>query len=150
MDVSRLSQGERIAAGSAIILIVVMSVFSWFEVRNDIAGALSSAPGVDTTFNAWQAFDFIDVVLLVTIVVAVGAAVVKAADAAGDFPLSTIVAALGALSTILIFFRIVDPPNDASRKLGVFLGLIFAALLTYGGWLAMESEAAASEDASPM
>ena len=147
MDVTRLSQGEKVAAGSAIILFIVM-FFSWFGApENDITRALGAA-GVDTTANAWQSFDFIDIVLLATIVVAVGAAVLKAAAARVDFPLSTIVTVLGALSTILVLYRIIDPPSEASRKFGVFLGVIFAAALTYGGWLAMQSEGTSFQDAA--
>jgi hypothetical protein len=147
LDISKLSQGEKIAAGSAIILAVVMFVFPWFELGNGIAGALSSI-GVDTTYNAWQSFGFINVVLLVTIVLAVGAAVVKATEMHIDFPLSTIVTMLGALSTILVLFRILDPPSEAARKYGVFLGVIFAAALTYGGWLSMQSEGTSFQDAA--
>ncbi|MGH2980886.1 MAG: hypothetical protein ACRDKV_02430, partial [Solirubrobacterales bacterium] len=146
MDVNKLSQGEKIAAGSAIILFIVM-FFSWFGAPEEVE-ALAGAVGVDTSANAWQSFDFIDLVLLATVVVAVGAAIAKAADTRVDFPLSTIVTVLGALSTILVLYRILDPPSEASRKFGVFLGVIFAAALTYGGWLAMQEEGTTFEDAA--
>jgi hypothetical protein len=146
MDLNRLSQGEKIAAGSGILLFIVM-FFSWFGAPEEIE-ALGNAVGVDTSANAWQSFDFIDIVLLATVVVAIGAAVVKASDSAVDFPLSTIVTVLGALSTILVLYRILDPPSDASRKFGVFLGVIFAAALTYGGWLAMQDEGTSFQGAA--
>jgi hypothetical protein len=147
MDVNRLTQGEKIAGGSAILLFIVM-FFSWFGLPDSaLTNALGSA-GFDTTANAWQAFDFIDIVLLITVVVAIAAAVATAADQRVDFPLSTVVTVLGALSTILVLYRIIDPPSDASRKFGVFLGLIFAAALTYGGWLAMQSEGTSFQDAA--
>ena len=76
MDVNRLSQGEKIAAGSAIVLFIVM-FFSWFGVP-DVAEAVLGAAGVDTSINAWQSFDFIDLILLLTIVVALGVAFLKA------------------------------------------------------------------------
>lgn len=147
MDVNRLSQGEKIAAGSAIILLIVMSLFSWFGASGQIE-ALGAAVGADTSFNAWQSFDFIDLVLFVTAVVAIGAAVAKASDNRVDFPLSTIVTVLGALSTLLVLYRTIDPPADASRKIGLFLGLIVAAALTYGGWLAMQEEGSTFQDAA--
>jgi hypothetical protein len=147
MDVNRLSQGEKIAAGSAIVLFIVM-FFSWFGLpENEFTNALGAA-GIDTSANAWQSFSFIDVVLLVTVVIAIGAAVVKATESTVDFPLSTVITVLGALSTILVLYRILDPPSDASRKFGVFLGLIFAAALTYGGWLSMQSEGTSFQDAA--
>lgn len=146
MDLKRLSQGEAIAAASAIGLIIVMSFFSWFEVRNDVATALSAAQGFDTTYNAWQAFGFIDIVLLATVIAAVGTAVLRAAKSRAELPLSTVATVLGALSTILLLYRVIDPPNDASREIGVFLGAIFAAAVTIGGWLEMETEAASFEE----
>lgn len=146
MDVNRLSQGEKIAAGSAVILFIVM-FFSWFGAGGQIE-ALGASVGVDTSLNAWQSFDFIDLLLLVTAVVAVGAAAAKASDNRIDFPLSTMVTVLGALSTLLVLYRIIDPPGSLDRKLGVFLGLIFAAALTYGGWLAMQDEGTSFQDAA--
>jgi hypothetical protein len=146
MDVDRLSQGEKIAAGSAIALFIVM-FFSWFGAPDEIE-ALGSAVGVDTSANAWQSFDFIDLILLATVIVAIGAAVAKASANRIDFPLSTVVTVLGALSTILVLYRIIDPPGDADRKFGVFLGVILAALLTYGGWLAMQEEGTTFQDAA--
>jgi hypothetical protein len=147
MDVNRLNQGEKIAAGSGVVLFIAMFL-SWFGApSNDFTNALGAA-GVDTTLNAWQSFDFIDLFLLLTAVVAVGAAAAKAADARVDFPLSSIVTVLGAISTILVLYRIIDPPGSLDRKFGVFLGLILAALLTYGGWLAMQDEGASFGDAA--
>jgi uncharacterized membrane protein YgcG len=147
MDVNKLSQGEKVAAGSAIVLFIVM-FFSWFGApSNAITNALGAA-GVDTTANAWQSFDFIDLVLLVTIVVAVVAAVVKASDTPVNVPLSTVVTVLGGLSTLLVLYRIIDPPSEASRKFGVFLGVLLAAALTYGGWLAMQEEGTSFQDAA--
>jgi hypothetical protein len=146
MDVNRLSQGEKIAAGSGVLLFIVM-FFSWFGASGDVE-ALGNAVGVDTSFNAWQSFDFIDLILFVTVVAAVGAAGAKAADARVDFPLSTVVTGLGGLSTLLVLYRVLDPPGDASRKFGLFLGLILAAALTYGAWLAMQEEGTSFQDAA--
>src|SRR6266545_4206597 len=100
MDVNKLGQGEKIAAGSAIVLFIVM-FFSWFGASGQVE-ALGNAVGVDTSFNAWQSFDFIDLVLLLTIVVAVAMAVVKATDTPLEFPISTAVTVLGGLSTLLV------------------------------------------------
>jgi hypothetical protein len=146
MDVNRLSQGEKIAAGSGVALFIVM-FFSWFGISGDVGTALGSV-GVDANFNAWQSFDFIDLFLLLTILVAVGAAVAKASDSRVDFPLSTAVTVLGGVSTLLVLYRILDPPGSLDRKFGVFLGLILAAALTYGAWLAMQEEGSSFQGAA--
>ena len=83
MDITKLTQGQKIAAGSAILLFIVM-FFSWFGApENEVTGALEAA-GADTSANAWQSFDFIDLILLLTIVVAVGAAVIVASGSGGQ------------------------------------------------------------------
>src|SRR4051794_19115558 len=113
MDVNRLTQGEKIAGVAAIVLFISM-FFAWFGFDNP-AAELENQLGVDVggsfTFNAWESFDFIDLVLLVTVVAALGTVVAKASDALIDFPLNAVVAVLGGLSTLLVLYRIIDPPG---------------------------------------
>ncbi|MCB0875868.1 MAG: hypothetical protein KDB46_06700 [Solirubrobacterales bacterium] len=151
MDTNRLNQGEMIAAVSALLLLIVMFIFTWFSVdlgSND----LLSAAGVDTGANAWQAFDFIDIVLFVTILVAVGGALMSANAQSVNTPvaISAITTVLGILSVLLILYRIIDPPGSGdipdgfdisiSRGIGVWLGLVLAGGIAYGGWRAMQEE----------
>lgn len=149
MDHTRLSQGEKIAAISAAVLFIVMILFTWFSI--DFGADSLSIPGYDTGFNAWQSFGFIDIILFVTILVAIGGAVITANATSVNTPvaISAITCGLGILSVLLILFRIVDPPGgevpDAydigiNRGIGVFLGLIAAGGIAYGGWRAMEEE----------
>ena len=136
MDLDRLTQGEKIAGAAAVVLFISM-FFAWFGFDNP-AQALGF--GGSITFNAWESFDFIDLILLVTVLVAVGSALAKASDRDVDFPLNPVVAVLGGLSALLVLYRIVDPPGGADREWAVFLGLILAALVAYGGYRAMEEE----------
>ena len=146
MDVNRLTQGEKIAAGSAIALFIIMFL-KWYGV--DEAGGAGD-------LSAWDAFDFIDLILLLTIIVTVGAAAAKASATRIDFPLSTAIAVLGGLSTLLVLFRLIVTPDidvivgeiDLSRSYGVFLGLIAAAGIAYGGWRAMDEEGTSFQDAA--
>ena len=149
MDLTKLTQGQKIAAGSAILLFIVM-FFSWFGAPdNEITSALNAA-GVDTSANAWQSFDFIDLVLLATIVVAVGAAALVASGSAVNLPVppGVLTTLLGGLSTLLVLYRILDPPSSLDRKWGFFLGLILAGAITYGGWRTMEEEGSSFGDAA--
>jgi hypothetical protein len=149
MDFSRLTQGEKIAGISGIALLLIMFIFSWYGV--DVGG--QSVP--DSGANAWEAFSFIDIVLFVTVAAAIGLALISASQTEVGLPVaaSAVVAGLGILSVILIFYRIIDTPGDVTaasalleqevdvtRKIGVWLGLIAAIGVAYGGWRAMQEE----------
>lgn len=138
-----------IAAVSAIALLIIMFVFDWFsvDVGDDALGI-----GVDTGANAWTAFSFIDIVLFVTILAAIGLALMAANAQRPDLPVagSAIVTGLAILSLLLIIYRLIDPPGGGdipegldisiAREIGVFLGLIATAGIAYGGYLAMQEE----------
>lgn len=150
MDTTRLGRGEMIAAVSAILLLLIMFIFDWFG--NDFGGA-----------NAWESFSVIDIILFITIIVAIGLAVMAANAQTVDLPVagSALVAGLGILSVLLILFRIIDVPDfggagaaleeaealgidtggaEIGRKIGVFLGLIAAGGIAYGGYRSMQEE----------
>ena len=87
-----------------------------------------------------------------TILVAIGGALIAANATSVNTPvaISAITTGLGILSVLLILYRIIDPPGSGdipdgfdigiSRGIGVFLGLIAAGGIAYGGWRAMEEE----------
>ncbi len=145
MDVNRLRTGEKIAAAAGLALLLIMFIFSWFGVEDFPEGA-----------NAWESFSFIDIILFLTVLAAVGLALMSATRSTVSLPvaMSAIVTALGILSVLLILFRIISPPDfgvdaafgdlgvgiESTREIGVFLGLIAAAALAYGGWRAMQEE----------
>jgi hypothetical protein len=141
-----------IAAIAALLLLIVMFIFSWFSLDASGEGEVFlSAADADTGYNAWQSFGYIDIVLFVTILVAVGGALVAANATSVNTPvtISAITAGLGILSFLLILFRVISPPsfgipdNDfvtIGRGIGVWLGLILTAAIAYGGWRAMEDE----------
>jgi hypothetical protein len=147
MDLSTVPRGALIAGISGLALFIIM-FFSWFEAPEvdfgvpEVTGAVFEAAGVDTTISAWEAFDFIDIVLLLTVIAAVGLVVMAAAGSSVNLPVaaSAITAGLGVVATLLVLYRIIDTPFDYDRKFGVFLGLIAAAGVAVGGWLAMQEE----------
>jgi hypothetical protein len=155
MDLNRLTQGEKIAGVSAVLLFVFM-FFDWYGVS--ISGGGQSF-GVEGGGNAWNALDFIPIILLITIVAAVANALNEASDSGIEPPVygGTVVAVLGIVSTLLILFRIVFTPEfasfggvtaEGSVKLGIFLGLIAAAGIAYGGYRAMQEEGTSFGDAA--
>jgi hypothetical protein len=145
MDLTRLRTGEKITAISGIALILIMFIFDWFGLR--------FGP-FEATGNAWDAYSVTNWVLLITGLGAIGVGYLSATRQQLNLPVagSAIVAALGALSVLLIFISILSPPDFGSsvdlsgtgishtRKIGVYLGLIAAIVLTYGAYLAMQEE----------
>ena len=159
MDLSRLRQGEKIAAGSAIALILIMFIFKWFSLSVSSA-ALGGFGGfsAEVSRNAWGSFGFIDILLFITALAALAMAYVSASGQKVSLPiaLSAIVTGLGILCVLLVLFRIISPPNfsgvdlpsgvDKGRKIGAFLGLIATAGLAYGGYVAMQEEGTSFSD----
>jgi hypothetical protein len=137
MDADRLRTGEAIAGTSAVVLFIVMFL-PWFGVDAEAIGISEAS----ISFNAWESFDFIDLVLLVTIVVAVGMAIATMAAQTVALPVaaSGLTAGLGILSTLLVLYRVIDPPEGLGREFWAFIGLIAAAGIAYGGWYAMQEE----------
>jgi purine-cytosine permease-like protein len=145
MDLDRLSTGEKIAGGSAVLLFIFM-FFDWFKVDIDSGSDLFS---VSVGGSAWDALDVIPIILLIAIVAAVGVAAIRLTDAAVEPPVSAnaVVAILGAISVLLILYRIIDPPSagdvpgvNVNPAFGIFLGLLAAVGITYGGYRAMQEE----------
>jgi hypothetical protein len=137
MDRSRLTTGDIVAGVGGIVLLISLFL-PWYGVSVDIAGFSASESG-----SGWEALGFIDILLFLISIAAIG---IVAARAAGvlpaDVPAPVILLGLGALAVLLVLFRIIDIPVegdipdevDLSRKVGIFIALIGAAAVTYGGW----------------
>jgi hypothetical protein len=142
-----LCRGEWTFLLAAVLLFAFMFL-RWYG--SELSGQAEQVAffGEGAGGDAWQTLDLISLALLLTVVVAVGAALLRLAGsrwAPGISP-SAMVAVLGGLSTLLIAFRILVPPDlgtlggvsiNATRHLGVFLGLAAAAGIAYGGYRAM-------------
>lgn len=152
MDLSRLSRSEQIAAGSGLLLFVFM-FFKWFGVSVDVGFG-----GVGASANAWDTLEVIRFVLLLAVIAAVGFPLLKASGNELDIPVppATIITLLGGLSVLLILFRIISPPGlgvdfdgiSVGREVGVFLGLLAAIGITYGGYASMQEEGVTFQDAA--
>lgn len=151
MEVDRLSTGEKVSAVSAVLLFIFM-FFDWFGAK--VEGVPGFSGSIEAGGSAWDALDVIPIFLMLAIVAAIGVAVIRLTDADVEPPVSmnAIVAVLGGLAVLLILYRIIDPPGggdaiagvgvDITLKLGIFLGLLAAAGIAYGGYSAMREEGA--------
>jgi hypothetical protein len=153
VDVDKLSTGEKVSAVSAVLLFIFM-FFDWFSVEvSGGNGILSASAGG----SAWDALDYIPIFLVITIVAAIGVAVVRLTETPFEPAISVnaVIAVLGGISFLLILYRIVDAPGagtfpgvsvDVSPAVGIFLGLIAAAGIAYGGYRAMQEEGSSFAD----
>jgi hypothetical protein len=150
MNVNRLTQGEKIASVSAILLFIFM-FFDWYSVSISGAGQTIDVSG--SGGNAWDALSFIPWVLLITVIVTIANAAIEASESDLETPVhgGTAVTVLGVISFLLILFRIIDTPTfaefggvtaDGSTSLGIFLALIASAGIAGGGYRAMQEEGA--------
>lgn len=153
MELDKLSPGEKISAVSAILLFIFM-FFDWFGAELSGVPELSGGGG-----SAWDALDIIPIFLMLAVIVALGVAIARLTDADIEPPVSlnTIVAVVGGLAVLLILYRIISPPDlgsfggvpiDTTLKLGIFLSLVAAAGIAYGGYSAMREEGMTFGDAA--
>ena len=155
MDLDRLGTGEKIAAVSGILLFIFM-FFDWFSVSVSGGGFSSGSLGGG---NAWDTLDWIPIFLVITIAVAIGHALIEASDTDLNAPLhgSTATTVLGAISVLLILYRIIDTPGgatfvggsvDVSPTVGIFLSLFAAGGIAFGGYRGMQEADVSFADAA--
>jgi hypothetical protein len=132
--------------------------FDWYGVEVSGVEAFSgSVPGAGG--SAWDALDVIPFFLLFAIGDAIGVAVVRLIDSDREPPawMNAAVAALGGLAVLLILYRMVDTPGggdfggisvDLTLKVGIFLSLVAAGGIAYGGYSAMREEGITFGDAA--
>ncbi|HEY5430573.1 MAG TPA: hypothetical protein VIK04_15760 [Solirubrobacteraceae bacterium] len=139
---TRANVGELISAISALLLLAVMFGTEWYGV----AGAPDPSyarPAVSTAENAWNGLSEIRWVLAVTIVAAVGSVFLHASqrEHGAKTDTSRVVATLGALSVVLLVYRVlIALPGDGKvldQKLGALLGLLCALGIAWGGYEAI-------------
>jgi hypothetical protein len=145
----RLRVGEAIALAAAILLFILM-FFDWYGAKattsaEPLGGVVTGAGGGD----AWQTLEVIPLFLMLAIVVAVGAALLRlsGSDWKPVIPPGAAVCVLGGLAAVLILIRIISPPGpegvfselafESTLKLPIFLAFVAALGIAYGGWRAM-------------
>jgi hypothetical protein len=150
-DRNRIGQGELIAGISGLVLLIDLW-FKWYGVS--VGGGNGALKGfsIGVSASAWQAFSLIDIILFLVALVAIGVAVLRGLNRMPEmpYPPATLVAGAGGLALLLVLFRLIDTPVDTggvegvdvSRKFGLFLGLVAAAGVAYGGWRAMQDSGA--------
>lgn len=144
----KTTTGRLVAAIGGIVLIISLFL-NWIGVDfGTIGGEFGAAAGqfaeslnVDTSASGWQALEFGDIVFFVVGVLAITPAALDIFDLEIELPFDVGVVALGGgvLSVLWILLRMLDKPDGASLKIGIFLGLVGAIVVAVGGWLQFQS-----------
>ena len=98
--------------------------------------------------NAWQAFELLDLALLVVVLLAVAPFAVSALElAVPRLQLSLAVLGAASCTTILVLYRLVNPPGvddqGTSAAVGAWLGLLVnAGLVAAAYWVSRGAEPA--------
>jgi hypothetical protein len=126
MSASQTSQGQMIAAAGGVLLFIFLFL-PWFGAGG---GDLSGWEGQSTT----------DLYLLITALVAIGAALTGGAVLPG-LTMNGATAVLGAVGTILLLWLVLfDFPDGADREIGLYLSLIAVAAVAGGGYAAAQGD----------
>jgi hypothetical protein len=124
-----------------------MFATEWYGVAG-VPDPSAVRPAVSTAENAWHGLTVTRWVLLATIVASIGAVVLHASqrEHGNKTDTSLIVAALGALSALLLIWRVLIVLPAGSRvidqKLGAFLGLLCTLGIAWGGYEAIREQRA--------
>jgi hypothetical protein len=130
--------GQALAGISGLALILIMLLFAWFGVPNGGGG-----------LDAFKSFhDWVLLILIFTAFVAMAVGVMGAEPVALPVALSAIATGLGVISVLVLLIYLISPPDlmfvreevELDRDIGIWLGLIAAAGIAVGGYLAMQEE----------
>ena len=153
MDINRLSMGEKIVGGASALLVVLSFIPMWASY--EFAGVASE------NFGPWSdAYGFF---VKLALIAAILALVVTGLRAVGtqlpELPLSLglLYIILGGLATLGLLIGVLAGPNDGgvgalaaaagidiSRGILLFVGLILAVAIAYGGYMHLQSEGSSS------
>jgi hypothetical protein len=135
----RIRRGAVLSSVSALALLIVMFAFEWYGVAG-VPDPSAARPAVSTAENAWHGLPIVRWVMLAAIVVTLGSLALRASQRSHGTKTDTsrIVAALGALTSVLVLYRVLidlpAPDQVLDQKLGAFLGLMCAVGIAVGGW----------------
>jgi hypothetical protein len=157
-------QRADLLAGVAGVVLLISMFLPWFGPSADTERAIQEADEIskqfnggplealDLTENAWQTFTIVDLILAVTALAGVRAGVAALArrtSGRATVGATAVTAALGAISTLLILYRVINPIGEAGREYGLFIGFFAALGVAAGGWLALEQGVAPRSGARP-
>jgi hypothetical protein len=155
MDLSRLRRGELIAAAGGIVLLIALLFLDWYSAGVEF-NTPTGAEDIVGKFGAWDAQGFTgtiaDLIILAAGISALGLAVLTATSRTVALPVaaSALTAGLGIAAVVMVFLRMVFQPGPnelIDLQAGIFVALIGAAVVAYGGWESMKEEGTTFDEA---
>jgi hypothetical protein len=137
MDVNKLSQGQLIAAGSAIVLFI-LTFLPWLDEGGQSA-------------SLWESTSTLDIYILILVALVAAPAVMGAMGNASPLPFTgaATTVLLGVIAVILIFVFLIGPVpsygadvefDQPGKGIGLWLGLLAAIGVAAGGYMALADE----------
>ena len=144
MDLDRLSTGEKLVAGSGILIFILSFIPPWAKV---------SFLGSSTSFNAWDGYGFLIKLGILLALVAAILAILKAFGTNLSLPLpaGTLYLVLAAINALCLLLGVIIGPAgdevipsgvDIDRGMFLFVALALALVQTYGAFAHRGSEPA--------
>jgi hypothetical protein len=140
-DPGRLRRGEWLAGAGGLLLFLALFFFKWYGASASLGGLTFS-----DSANGWHSHTALRWFVLLTILAALALVVVTATQQTPAMPstIAPVTTAIAFLTTLLLAYRVViDEPGPnglVEVRVGAWIGLLAAALVTYGGFLSMRTE----------
>jgi hypothetical protein len=136
MDITKLSRNDWIVIGGMGLLFIALFL-PWysFSVLSDLAKAVGVS--ASTSVNGWH-FGLGWLAWLLSLVAAAAVslkAIPSASSVKLPFPEALVAMVLGVVAFVFVLIRVISAPTLFSRSWGLFIGLIAAALVGFGGFL---------------
>jgi len=147
MDLSRLRGGELIAGVGGIVLLVALLFLNWYSGVSVETGFGEFEVGGE--LGAWDRQGFLgtlaNLVILAAGIVGVGSALLTATSSTVALPVaaSALTAAGGFAAVVMVLLRMLFQPGEGEAvdlEVGIFVALIGAVGVAYGGWQSMQEE----------
>ena len=139
VDLDRLSTGEKIVAGSGILLFILSFIPPWWSV--DVPEGFD-AVGLQSSGSAWDLRFLTKLGILLALVAAI-VVIIKAFGTNLNLPVpaGTMYMVLAALAAVFLLLEVIlGPAEGIDRGIFAFVGLALALVQTYGAWMHRSTE----------
>lgn len=143
MTLHRVTVGEWLAGIAGVALLVVTFV-PWYAVVDGrhVNTTHSHVLRVYASQSAWHALSVILAFVLVSAALGIALLATTLNERSPAIPTAVAVWGLvfSAVTALLVAYRLLDPPGDASVRWGAVAGLVCAVAVAAGAWLALRRD----------